>query len=230
MISHAWAQVPISNITTSKFTFNGLVTALREQLQLNEEKKSRDPKPVEPTLYQRYGRDPEKVRCHSMKNPIGRDGKRMLCNICGADEHLARAHKSVRNGGTKAYARNQLANGKSAVHVLHELAESMDKLHPDYDSSTDEYHETGHAQHESSELDMFNDLDAPDDGNHAETIDQISATYHVAGMMSGHLRDIYTYPVQRGRPRIFIRAGWCYVPPSEPWKMGSRSSNSCSTT
>ena len=110
-------------MTTAKFTYKGLITALREQMQIEEEKRAILEPPS--TLYERYGRPPPKKKFRSAKhryggkmNPIGRDGKRMLCRLCGSDQHFA---KYCPPGTVKAKARNQLNNGVPSVNLLSPL-------------------------------------------------------------------------------------------------------------
>lgn len=66
VIGQHWSRIPISNIVTSHFTFNGFVTALRESMQLEEEIKSArsdgTPSRSSGTFFQQYGRNPRVVR------------------------------------------------------------------------------------------------------------------------------------------------------------------------
>ena len=57
VLDRAWDQTPVSNIITAKYTFNSFVTVLREQLQLQAEKKIRGSE-AKPTYYTRYARNP----------------------------------------------------------------------------------------------------------------------------------------------------------------------------
>ena len=181
VLDREWAQSPVSNITTARYTFNSFVTALREQLQLQAEKRSCGS--IAHTMYQRYGRAPDKRSFkHSSegKNPIGRDGKRMLCLGCGSDEHLIKSGKFA-----KDIVRKKLANGTSAVHVLHELIESME-MSQGAEEPRDE--ETGHVQDESelAEFDALQDRseDGEVDTRLVDAIDMSSASYYIGGVMN----------------------------------------------
>ena len=69
-----WAKTPVSHITTSKYTFNMFVTALRESLQIEQEFASTANNhpthimstpaelPAISAYYQRYGRDPKQFQ------------------------------------------------------------------------------------------------------------------------------------------------------------------------
>lgn len=60
-LSRSWTERAIKTFTTSKYTLNEFVTALREQLQLETEKRTRalatsSSATLSPTVHQRYGR------------------------------------------------------------------------------------------------------------------------------------------------------------------------------
>ena len=184
VLDRDWAQTPVSNITTAQYSFNSLVTALREQLQLQAEKKSRNPQVA--TLYQRYGRAPPKKNTHRHKNPIGRDGKRMLCNGCGSDEHLINSGKC---DNAKSFARRQLANGTPAVHVLHDLVQQFDSLNCDDNQHNSD--DVNHVAHEESELDAFDSLESTnnemsEDISNPDAADSSSATNYIRSVMDAN--------------------------------------------
>ena len=119
VFKHSWAERAISQMTTAKFTYNGLITVLPEQIQIEEERREI----LEPssTLYERYGRPPPKKNFRSTQykyggkiNLIGRDGKRMLCRLCGSDQHFI---IYCPPGTVKAKVRNKLNNRVLAVNV-----------------------------------------------------------------------------------------------------------------
>lgn len=71
VLSRSSAERALGNFTTSKYTFHRFVTALREQLQLEIEKRTRalaTSSPATPSLtfYQRYRRVPRKCLVESM--------------------------------------------------------------------------------------------------------------------------------------------------------------------
>jgi len=138
VIREEWAQPAISQITTARFSYNALVTALREQLQLCEEKKELLMTPH--TLYDMEERskrslprlhnsvlpttsDAENSGTSRKKNPIGHDEERMLCKLCAADDHLANDCKA---GLVKQGVQDKLDQGIPAVHVLSELVSEID--------------------------------------------------------------------------------------------------------
>lgn len=198
VLRQEWAQPAISQITTSRFNYNGLVTALREQLQLSEEKKELSG--PSDTFYQQYGRNPKTLRQNptrdriydrihggknssSRKNPIGRDGKRMLCHLCQSDGHFA-SDCSV--GDFKRTVADKMRSGTSAVHILSEIASHLEV------DAVQEREEDGHILEHESELDTFNKL--VDDQGHEETTtavvtsfnnaqDQAKATHHVSSVL-----------------------------------------------
>ena len=118
VIGREWASQAISQITTSKYSFNGFVSALREGLQYTEElhrHKQVSPPPLSkdlgPLLYQQYGRSPPSVSKFKprwsqdnasnrgstflCKNSLYRNGRRVRCNLCGSDSHLQRFHSEA---------------------------------------------------------------------------------------------------------------------------------------
>lgn len=60
-----------------------------------------------------------------MKNPLGCDGRRMLCSSSGSDEHFAKECHSL---SLKEFNRGQLKSKSPVVHVLHDLATKMEYL------------------------------------------------------------------------------------------------------
>lgn len=173
VLTKPWAERAIGNITTAKYSFNSFVTALREQLQLEVEKGLRASDPSSTTFYQRYGRHPRRDVGYNdrqvKKNPIGRDGRRMLCKICGSEEHFAKICKMK---SLKEYARKQLETGTPAVHVLHDIATRMDSIDGCEDPGTENEAaqiecpgsgqvdiETNNLNEATSEVEMFDAID-----------------------------------------------------------------------
>jgi len=214
VIRQEWAQPAISQITTARFSYNALVTALREQLQLSEEKKEL----LNPsrTMYQQYGRNPRSIpRNHNnmlrasdinpstgkKKNPIGRDGKRMLCRICAADDHFA---NRCTPGALTRNVQEKLGQGVPAVHVLSEVISQIDTEYRQADAdepSTDD----AKADH-GNELDTFNELigntNADDDMTPAaetsfsQAMDEARATHHIASVMNDVMNDTSAEDIQ----------------------------------
>lgn len=139
----------ISQITTSKSSFNHFVTALRENLQFSPEKNGNSPtedragsaRIPQQLLYQRYGRPlPPKYRRLPMKknknvqsrsgqkthrkNTLDCNGKRMLCHTCGFDEHLSSFH---RTNDIQQFVRDNLADRTPSVHIVHDLMTTIGK-------------------------------------------------------------------------------------------------------
>jgi len=166
-LRHGWAEPAISQITTARFTYNAFVTALREQLQLSEEKKAL--LSTSKTFFQRYGRNPGLVRRFpsnasgtrqsrqnsgmSMKNPIGKDGRRMLCRLCQADDHFANRSTADK---FRANVQDKLRQGLSAVHLLSEIASQLD-VEDNLDENVLSNGDDEKLEPES-ELDTFNNL------------------------------------------------------------------------
>ena len=147
VIRREWASQAISQITTSKYSFNGFVSALCEGLQYTEE--LRRHKQVSPPslskdlgqfLYQQYGRPPRIVSKFKprlsqdnasnrgstflRKNPLDRDGRRMRCNLCGSNSHFQRFHSEA----LKKDTRNCLASGESPIHIISDLVNGIDDI------------------------------------------------------------------------------------------------------
>lgn len=131
MLGKDWAKASISQIVTSDFKFNDLLTFLHEQYQPETEvaaaknKTSRIP----PTLYQSYGRKPQNVGKSSKSsssrkwkmNPFGRDGKWLQCSWCGAEDHFVR---DCPPGAAKKDVRFSLERGGSAVQICRDLGKT----------------------------------------------------------------------------------------------------------
>ena len=142
VIRQPWAEAAIADITSSGYSFNKFVTSLRVKMQLFEEKKSLQPEndTQADTLYQRYGRPPSHVTRRAIvheplrqarstsakegKNPIGKNGKRMLCKICDADDHFAR---DCKERDVKGAVTRQLQKGVPAVTLLASLVSNYDR-------------------------------------------------------------------------------------------------------
>lgn len=109
----------------------------------------------------------------------------MLCNFCGADDHLGKVNEP-KNGIAKDYVRNQIASGKSAVRILHVLTDMMDNAQKSGESSEGGYHEESHVQVDNYKLVIFNNLgdSEPHDDNMDGMIDQLSATHYIDSMMN----------------------------------------------
>lgn len=61
MLPQPWAERAIGKITTSKYTFIAFVTALREQLQIQIEKKQQVVESSPDTFYQKYDSNPQRM-------------------------------------------------------------------------------------------------------------------------------------------------------------------------
>lgn len=149
VIKQRWADQAVGQITTAKLNYNQFVTALREQLQLHLERSSQDPETPTSTLYQQYGRKPYKPRGRkqvrfsngsSRKNPFDKHGKRMLCHVCGSDEHLANFHK---NNGIRDDVRDKLEKGVPTLNIVHELVSALENLSRDHDEDHPRSEENG---------------------------------------------------------------------------------------
>jgi len=202
VLTEPWASQAISQITTSRFTYNGLATALREQLQLSEEKKALAG--PSRTMFQQYGRNPQQVSRYAQnatrpvnrksfdfkkKNAIGRDGKRMLCYLCGGDDHLA---SKCPPGAAKRSFRDKLEHGATAVNILSELVSNLETSSFAAEDDAVETSAVGHDH--SSELNAFDDLcrgttevdNDPSiniDTGFYETIDEAQAVNHIGSAM-----------------------------------------------
>lgn len=145
--------------------FNVFVTALREELQLPIEKKSRISGNVSSAFYQLYGRVPKKRSDRNDgENPVGWDGRRTLCKVCGGADHIKR---DCPDKSPTDYAQGQLQNGTPAIHVLHELSLRMDNLQFDSDvgEESGETREIGFENEQGSDLATFNALDDNEDSS-----------------------------------------------------------------
>ena len=174
-VLHAnWALTPITQMTTARFTFNRVVTALREQIQTTEERRATMSNTTG-TFFGQYGVHLKSLKYRSRSHrpqysgkqiPVGRDGRRMLCHTCGSDSHLLRQH-NVATGDKYANLRNgvvrSLNNGTSAVHVLSEVMNSLqDEQLVDDEESDDPDNTSSHL----SEVEEFQSLTEPHaDGN-----------------------------------------------------------------
>ena len=158
VIRQPWSEQAISRMTSSNLSLNDLVTALREQILLAEER-SLLGRPSS-TLYQRYGRNPKylgrgpaqnrRLRPRT-KNTLGRDGKRMLFRLCGSDEHLAR---NCPIGTFRSRICQRVQDRAPAVHVLSELVSSVEEEVPD----TEEIKTNNIELAETSDLQLFDEL------------------------------------------------------------------------
>lgn len=140
----SWAKQTISNITTSKYTFNGFITALKKSLQLEEEimdpNKSLDTRSVEEeTIYQRYARDPKLVRKYQPRNigtepprfsPFSRKFKesrrRNECQKCRASWKPGHRH---RPRAVREHVRQYMRSGEAAIHIVSGSVLPMEKKH-----------------------------------------------------------------------------------------------------
>ena len=136
ILGYAWAKGPISNIITSRYTFNAFVTALRESIQLENEISLASNTSTFHTLatdthYQQYGRHPKSVRKYDTPHRNGRNvsgrppartfeesRRRNECHKCG--DRWKPGHR-CRPGAIRDFARQRLENGVSAVHLVSNL-------------------------------------------------------------------------------------------------------------
>ena len=138
VLGYEWAKGPISNIITSRYTFNAFVTALRESIQLENEinlvsrPSAQTLLPAtEDTHYQRYGRNPRSVRKFGPTQRDGRNNFRRIpartfeearrrneCHKCGA--RWSPGHR-CRPGAIRQHMRERLKDGESAVHLVSDL-------------------------------------------------------------------------------------------------------------
>ena len=204
VMKESWADNAISHITTGKYTFNRFVTALREQLQLARERGSIIDSRVAGTFfsgsYPSYGRPPSDVSQRSpkrylqgadgrqRKNPIGRDGNRMLCSRCGSDNHFRR---DCHQGAIRERVREKLSKGTSAVHVLSEMVNHLEDSFQ-YTESPDQ---EGNAKENISDVLLFDTLtpnptasleaqEGPNDSDPVEKAAELAATHHIASGLS----------------------------------------------
>ena len=147
VIGREWASQAISQITTSKYSFSGFVSALREVLQYSEElrrhKRVSSPsfgKDFGPLLYQQYGQPPRSVSKFKprlsqhnaprrmgilpRRNSLDRSGKRMRCHLCGSDSHLQRFHSEA----IKQENRHRLASRENSIHIISDLVNGIDEM------------------------------------------------------------------------------------------------------
>ena len=195
-----WAKNAISQITTSKYSFNRFVTALREQLQLAEERGDLSKESsVTGTHHQYpvplYGRPPSQLSRKKnsnrkqtstrtskflMKNPIGKDGKRMLCDRCGSDSHFKR---NCPPDALRQRVRGQIQKGIPSMNIMADLVNLLeDEAEYNYDEGQEDKDDiqkmalfdklTGHVNEgEAKDQDVENALEEADA---ASAIDHIS--------------------------------------------------------
>lgn len=146
VIGSEWASQDISQITTSKYSFDGFVSALREGLRYIEElrrhKRLSTPslgKECGPLLYQQYRFPPRSVE---VKAPF--ESKQ-----CTEPHEHSSTHESPRSkwranemvpwwlwlpsttislGGPQKNTRNRLASGESAIHIIGDLVNEIDGI------------------------------------------------------------------------------------------------------
>lgn len=157
--------------------------ALREQLQLNLKKKSRSVQPVASTLYQRYchpvyKRSDQKISV-KQKNSMCRDGNRMLCKICGRENHFT---KQLTVTSVNDFPRLQYRNRSLDVHIYYDLAEMVD--------SRSELFENAHVKGHRPDPAVFNKLHETDshrdkdDGYAMNQINAAATMRHIAKFMN----------------------------------------------
>lgn len=134
VVGQPWASRAVSQITNAKFNFKALVTALREGLQLHEEKKTHAPTDTSTfsTMSQQYGRPTHSRKQlytlqgttrYSGTNPIARDGTVLRCHNCGSEMHLK---KDCKEGNANKRIRSQLRHGIPAVNIVDELGQDLE--------------------------------------------------------------------------------------------------------
>ena len=101
----------------------------------------------------------------------------MLCHGCGSDEHLFNSGKCTKN-----FVRQKLSEGTSAVHVLHEVIENMERSE---DDNSEEGIDNSQVSSELAEFDSLQDSCTRDheDGYAIEALDQSSATNFIDSVM-----------------------------------------------
>ena len=178
IMGFSWAMVPIGNIITANYSFNGFVTALRGHLQPeNEVKMARASANTHyadgGTYHQQYGRRPKLVQKHekpahsnaSSRAPpppgsfaeIRRKGLCHRCKNKWSPEHRCQPG-SIRN-----YVRDRFKNGDAAVHIVSDLVLGMEgELEEHTATSEDEEHEGQendvHFSGVQDELAVFEDM------------------------------------------------------------------------
>ena len=147
VLGHEWAKGPISNIISSRYSFNGFVTALRESIQLQNELSLVTTTPdathissLEDTHYQQYGRLPKFVRKHNgpqrnnrslsrgasrrqFSRSFEESRRRSECHKCG--EHWHPGHR-CRSGAIRDYVRERLKSGEASVHIVSDLVSGLE--------------------------------------------------------------------------------------------------------
>lgn len=108
-VLHAkWASTLVGQMTTSRFVFKILVTALREQIQIEEERHS--PMQIVTGAYLRQyrvhpkylqNRPPNNCSQYPGRgNPLVKDGRHIFCHTCGSDSYISR-HRNTATGSKK---------------------------------------------------------------------------------------------------------------------------------
>ena len=211
-VLHAkWASTPIAQMTTARFSFNRFVTALREQIQFEEERRTSMPSATG-TYFGKYAVHPKSLQYRSRnnrpshlakRNPIGRDGRRMLCHTRGSDSHLVRQHNtstgtkysSLRTGVVRS-----LQNGTPAIHVLSEVVNSFQDENSEYEEEAN-----GPEATQLTEAEEFQSLTAPhitdmneetdtDDTAAIQSVDETQALGHMAARMPSGSPSITAVP------------------------------------
>lgn len=221
--NQSWALQSIGQITAAKYSFNDFVTALHEGLTLAVETGTHSgtlrntpllQHQLGRTLYQQYGRMPPAPykngprpprppiqRNPSDKNPLDRNGVRLRCYACGADDHFMGSIKCKRRNSARDQVKSHLRQGVPAVHIVEEIlrnfeAENLDQT-PSEQQSSDSVEVRHIDQAAASELDAFEQIEAcnqasTDDAVHTdffEDIDATNAINHIHASMNGTLQD-----------------------------------------
>lgn len=109
VLMQSWATKVVATITSTKYA----TTALREQLQLEVEKKSRGSHLVPSSLYQRIGCTPQRRKAEQQggNKSVGRNGERMLCNCCAGDDRFMRDSKGKYRKGIRSSSTTKWNSG-----------------------------------------------------------------------------------------------------------------------
>ena len=207
-----WSMVPIGNIITAKYSFNGFVTALREHLQLENEVNVANPSfngsrlnPVDGTFHSQYGRNPKHVRKYAP--PVSRSKNHRSDSssstfeesrrkgICHVSKLKWRPGHRCKPGSVHGYVRDRFKKGDSAVHIVSDLVmglegdprgENEDESPPSIDDEEQKVDEVrfGEAPDELSLYDQLTDVESAEATDFVESVDKECFTNHLSAAFS----------------------------------------------
>lgn len=189
VLEKSWAERATSNITTTNFTFSTFVTALREQLQLQREKKEQSS-----TFQLHFARKMVGITgCFFNKldqefnmSPIGRGDIWMLYKWCGSDEHFT---ENCVNKSKKNFLSKKLQCEAPVVHTFQGPASRINSINFLTLGETSDTHDTALVSKAPSDLAKFDALEEPKNGtalnddNLFQKLDETAATHQIKSSM-----------------------------------------------